>query len=353
MSEKLKVGIIGAGRISDLHYSAYLNYDKAEISVICDVNEAVAKKRANELNCRWTTQYKEVLADKSISYVEILTPHQFHKDNLIDAVAAGKHVSLQKPMSRNVDEARQMIDAANKAGVLFKVFENFVFYPPYVLAKELMDQGEIGDPISIRIKLGSGGRGGWQVPLTSWIWRVDHNLSGGGPVLFDDGYHKYSIALWFFGDIDEIYAWVDYTYNVIDSPAIVFFKFKEHNRLGTFEASFQPHLWVNSKYYAADERVEITGTKGVIWITRCTAQLMDIPPVILMKEGYTRTWENIRSDWVDSFIDSSHHFVEQCILGEQEPLLTGEQGLKILQCIKASYLSSEKQERINPATITE
>ena len=115
-------------------------------------------------------------------------------------------------MSRDVSEARAMIEAARKAKVHFKVFENFVFYPPYVLAKKLIDQGEIGDPLSIRIKLGAGGRGGWDIPLSAWLWRINWQASGGGPLLFDDGYHKYSLALYFFGEVEEIYAWVDFTF---------------------------------------------------------------------------------------------------------------------------------------------
>lgn len=352
MSKKVQVGIVGLGRISDMHFPAYINYDKAEIAVVCDSNEKVARRRAAALNCRWTTRYEDLLEDKSIQVLEILTPHHLHKSMVIDAAYADKHISVQKPMCLNITEAREMIDATKKANVLFKVFENFVFYPPYVLAKKLMEEGEIGDPLSIRIKLGSGGRGGWPIPLSAWVWRVNKESCGGGPVLFDDGYHKYSIALWFFGDVEEIYAHVDYTFDTIDAPSIVFFKFKEKDRLGTFEAAFQPHLWVSSKYYPADERVEITGTKGVIWITRCTAKLMDVPPIVLIKEGKTRSWEHIRADWMDSFTDSARYFIEECVIpNKDQPILTGEEGLRIIQCAHASYLSGETGEKVDPSSI--
>ena len=72
---------------------------------------------------------------------------------VLDSLSAGKHVSLQKPPAIDLEEMDDMISAAAKAGTKFKVFENFVFYPPYLRAKELFEAGEIGDPVAFRYKL--------------------------------------------------------------------------------------------------------------------------------------------------------------------------------------------------------
>ena len=78
----LRVGIIGGGRITDLHALAYKDYPKAEIYAVCDVNEDIARTRAEEWGARrWFTDYRELLAEPAIEAVEVITPHHLHRDN--------------------------------------------------------------------------------------------------------------------------------------------------------------------------------------------------------------------------------------------------------------------------------
>ncbi len=349
--KKLKFGFIGAGRITDMHVPAFRNNEKAEIYAVCDANEDVAKRRQKEWNCqKYYTNYHDLLNDKNIDAVEITTPHYLHKQMVIDTARAKKAVSVQKPMAMNIKECDEMISACKKEGVKLKVFENFVFYPPYVKAKELIENGEIGEPFTIRFKLGTCGKGGWYTPLTAWIWRLNQTECGGGPAIFDDGYHKFSLALFFFGEVEKVFAWIDRSFVFIDSPAMILWKYKNSEKYGYFEATLSPHITCRSKYYSADERVEITGEKGTIWITRCTGRLLDVPPLILFKDGKTICFENIRCDWVDSFIDSTNHFIN-CIIEDKDPILTGEQGKKVMQLAIASYISSRERKEIVPDKI--
>jgi predicted dehydrogenase len=145
--KKLRVGFIGAGRISDLHAIEYLQNPRTELVAVCDLNPEIAHARAAAWGiseARVFTDYHDLLALKDIDLVEILTPHHLHCQHTLDAAAAGKHISLQKPMAVSIVEADKMIAATKKAGVIFKVFENFIFYPPVVRAKQLIDAGEIG-----------------------------------------------------------------------------------------------------------------------------------------------------------------------------------------------------------------
>lgn len=349
---KLKFGFIGGGRIADMHAPAYMNNERAEIYAVCDINEEVAKRRMKEWNCtKYYTNYLDMLEDKEIDAVEIITPHHLHRQMVIDAARAKKHISVQKPMAMNVKECDDMISACKKEGVKLKVFENFVFYPPYVKAKELIEQGEIGEPLTIRLKLGSCGKGGWWTPLTTWVWRLNYSECGGGPAIFDDGYHKFSTALYLFGDVEKVYAWIDRSFVYIDEPAMILWKYKDSEKYGYFEATLSPHITCRSKYYSADERVEIVGEKGVIWITRCTGKLLDIAPLILYKDGKTIYFENIRCDWLDSFWDGTEHFID-CILYDKEPRLTGEQGKKVMQFAIASYISARENREVRPDEIT-
>ena len=348
---KLNFGIIGCGRITDLHAPGYARSKDARIYAVCDINPAVSESRAKEWGAEKAyTDYNKLLADPNVHAVEIITPHHLHKDLCVAACRAGKHVSVQKPMALSVSECDEMIAAAKQYGVKLKVFENFVFYPPYVKAKQLIDDGAIGEPLSIRIRLGGGGKGGWKVPLKSWLWRLNEQTCGGGPNIFDDGYHKFSIAIFFLGEIDYVHAWVDRSFGVVDAPAMLSWQYKTGGRAGILDSTVSTNMTIKSKYYSVDERVEIIGTEGVIWVTRCTAKLLDEPPVIIYRGGETHLFESVRNDWLDSFMDSTQHFI-RCISDGEEPMLTGERGRQVLQFALASLRSSCEGKIVRPDDI--
>jgi predicted dehydrogenase len=356
----LGVGIIGCGRIFDLNVLGYLKTDKAKIVALCDSRGVRARKKAKDFGlteAKVYRDYNELLKDQEVDLVEVLLPHYLHKEVTVAAAEAGKHVSVQKPMAMNIREADEMINAARKAGVKLKVFENFIFYPPYRKAKELMDAGEIGVPQMIRIKMTSGGLGGgWEVPLEAWMWRFTPAQCGGGPTVWDDGYHKFSIARFFMGEVDKVYAWIESTELgpgiCLDSPAIITWKYKSPGKLGVWDTSFSPEMVISSKYYTTDERVEITGSKGYIWVNQCTGQLLNVPPLYLYKNGELKSFDDLRKDWADSFIDSTLHFID-CILEDKEPILSGEEGKRVLQFALAALKSAETHKEVSPDEMNE
>lgn len=350
--EKINVCIVGCGRIATLQVLGYKDNPDARIYAVCDLNEEKAKASAKEWGAEKVyTDYEEALKDPKIDVIELLVPHHLHCKLTVQACEAGKHVSVQKPMAMSVEEADEMIAAAKKAGVKFKVYENFVFYPPYVKAKELIDAGEIGDPISIRIKLNAGSQElGWEVDEDTWSWRMEEETCGGGPLVFDDGYHKFSIAKYLMGDVEKVSAWIDRT-DVIpgvfyeDAPAMIMWKYKDAKKYGVMDVTYSKDLYIDTDYYSCDERVEVTGTKGVLWVTRCTAKMLQIPTLIVYKDGKTTSYEGLRDDWADSFIDSTKDFVD-AIKNDREPMLNGEDGKEVLKFALAALESSKQSKEI-------
>ena len=84
--------------------------------------------------------------------IDILTPHNLHSKIFIEALKSGKHVSVQKPMAISDKECQAMIDESIKSDKKSRVFDNFLYYPPYIKAKDLIKDGAIGEIKSVRLK---------------------------------------------------------------------------------------------------------------------------------------------------------------------------------------------------------
>ena len=152
--QTIRVGIIGTGRISDLHAIEYIQNPFSQITALCDQNLNLAKARAEKWGCldaAVTNDCEDILARDDVDLVELLLPHNLHLPIALKAIKAEKIVSLQKPMCINLEEADQLVAAAEASPKPFKVFENFIFHPPVMKAKALIDEGAIGEPLSIRI----------------------------------------------------------------------------------------------------------------------------------------------------------------------------------------------------------
>jgi len=366
----MKIAMVGCGRIATLHVAGYRDNPDAELWGVYDVNASVAKAFAAEHGIgKVYGSFDEVLDDPEITAVELLIPHHLHCEYTVRALRAGKHVSVQKPMAMNLAECDKMISAAAETGLTLKVFENFRFYPPYQFAKKLIDDGEIGEPQGIRLKmnnatLGSrgmpnsgrleggadGGRTGWDVPIKSWMWRLNDTTSGGGPTVFDDGYHKFSTIMYLLGDVEKVQSWIDETpiipgvYN--DCPAVVMWKHKDRKLYGVWDIMSSDQMYIRSKYYTCDERVEITGSRGIIWVTRCTATLMpEVAPVVMYRDGEVTQFWDMKADWADSFEASTRDFVE-ALRDHRPPVLTGEQGREVLKFALATLDSARRHQEV-------
>ena len=150
---KVGIAIVGCGTISQLNVPGYLEHPNCEIVALCDVNEdrAIAKAKEWKINPRIYTDYDSVLADEAVDAVELLSPTHLHASQIISGLNAGKHVSCQKPIATSMDEAKQIRKAVENNEKIFRVTENFLYYPPITKAKELIENGAIGTPSLVRI----------------------------------------------------------------------------------------------------------------------------------------------------------------------------------------------------------
>lgn len=373
----LRVGFVGLGMISHEHVLGYLDNPDAGIVAVCSEDKTAARewlKKWDLPNARVYEDYEEMLAREQLDLVEILTPHHLHCPMAVKCAQAGvKGISLQKPMARNLRECDQIIESCQKNQVKLKVFENFVFYPVYLRAKELIDRGLIGELLALRLNTMAGIREGaaWPGFWSSGSWRTDLRRAGVGPLVGDDGYHKFSLARWFMSrDLEKVNAWIDPT-TPLDAPAFIRAKYKslpgDCPKYAALDFSFSTRLAIPCDFWL-DDFVEIIGSKGVMWVNQCSAagdraffkgnemsQSPVFPPIAVFVNGKVTPYlENMgprERNWSSSFVGSTRHFIEVLKEGG-DPIYRGEEGKEIMRYVIAAYISAQEGRDVNLDEIT-
>lgn len=352
--DTLRLAIVGCGNICQLNAPGYLEHPRCEVVALCDTDPTRAERRAREWGIapRIYADYAQLLDDPAVDAVELLTPTHLHADQIIAALAAGKHVSCQKPMAVSVAEADRIAAAVATARTTFRVTENFLYYPPIVKAKELLEAGVIGEPSLVRIHTTRARETvGSTLPLDpdALVWRRDPARNPGG-ALYDDGVHKYATAMYWMGDIGEISAIVGGGEDFLqETPSVAHFRFKAGNCLGIIDYTYAPHMPIRSRYYRADEFFEIHGSRGIIWVTRCTGELLDLPPVVVIRGTETTSYQ-VPMDWRTGFDGAARDFVDGLREGRQ-PAQDVRTATKVLQVPLAIYEASRTRRPVAPESM--
>ncbi|MFD5226566.1 Gfo/Idh/MocA family protein [Microbacterium sp. NPDC058342] len=188
--DSFRFGIVGAGTIAGLHARAIRSAGH-RVAAVCDVRREAAERLAGEYGAAVSTDYRTLLEDPAVDGVIITVPHALHAPLALDALAAGKHVLLEKPIATTRADAAALVEAAAAASVTFAVGHVLRFVPSHVAAHDLLRAGAIGD---IRLVIerrasdyGEGSRPGWF---------FDTAIAGGGIVL-NVGTHAIDRIQWF------------------------------------------------------------------------------------------------------------------------------------------------------------
>lgn len=342
--KKLKVGIIGTGGIATArHIPAFqqLN-DVVEVTAVCDVNVDKAKQVQKQFNIPHVYEnYQDMLPH--VDAVVICTPNKYHAEMSITALEADVHVLCEKPMAMNAKECAEMIKAKEKSGKSLWIAYHYRFMKEAQVAKKVIDQGEIGKPLVVRVKALRRRK------VPGWGVFTNKDLQGGG-CLIDYGCHLLDLALWLIGNPDvkevtgttydvlsktpnQVNEWGSFnheTFNVEDH-ATAYIRFQNGTSL-LFETSWSANIAKD------EESLSISGEKGGL----------DVFPFSL---NYVKHGMLFNSDATyipvdeDEGLLQAKAFVETC-LGQKEPLVKPEEAMQVSQIIDAIYESSEKSESI-------
>ena len=214
MKKKINVGLIGYGFMGRTHSNAYckvnhffdLPYEPVR-HVVCGLEEDKAKAFADQWGYRsYTTDWRKVIEDDEIDLVDICVPNNVHAEIAIAAAKAGKAILCEKPLALNGKQAREMVDVIEKAGVPNLVSYNYRRVPAVTLAKQLIDEGRLGQIFHYRANFLQDWTISTQVPQGGMAtWRLDVKAAGSG-VTGDLLAHCIDTAMWHNGHIKSVCA---------------------------------------------------------------------------------------------------------------------------------------------------
>jgi predicted dehydrogenase len=192
----MRVGIIGAGTMGTVHAAAWRSTE-AHLAGCFSTRKSQCDRLAAIYEMQSFSTYPDLL--EKVDIIDICTPTATHKSMVLEAAQAGKHVLCEKPVALRLEDTEEMIEACEKAGVRFFVGMVVRFFPQYRLARDLVNEGRIGDVSVLRLKRIS-------YPPQKGIdnWYIDEVRSGG--MILDLMIHDFDFARWLAGDVQRVFA---------------------------------------------------------------------------------------------------------------------------------------------------
>ncbi|MFN2440871.1 MAG: Gfo/Idh/MocA family protein, partial [Chitinophagaceae bacterium] len=314
----------------------------AEVIAVYTRNESKAKSFAEKHGiAHWYNNLDEIINNSGCDVVDICLPNFLHAQATVKAAQAGKHVIIEKPLAITLEECHLMIDACNKAGVKLMYAEELCFAPKYERVRQMVKEGAFGELYMLRQSEKHSG------PHSDWFYDVE--LAGGG-VLMDMGCHGIAWFRWMLNNAraTSVYATMKTVLHKERTRG-------EDNSIIIIE--FEPGVtcvlensW--AKHGGMDDCVEVYGSGGVVYADLFQGNAS----VAYSKNGYGYAMEKADTTvgWTFPIFEEAfnqgyphelQHFIN-CVQHNKQPLVTGEDGLAVLEIIYAAYASAAQGKKI-------
>lgn len=259
----MNVGIVGCGLIGQKRSKQLAG---ANLVAVYDINRVKSDIIAESTNAKVFGSWEELVTSAGIDIVIVATTHEWLYTITAAAIAAGKHVLVEKPVGRHIEEVESLQELVKSHKVHLRVGFNHRYHPALQKARKLVDDGEIGDLMYIRAKYGHGGRIGYDRE-----WRSNPELAAGGE-LVEQGIHIIDLANWFFGTFSEVdgFASTQYWDQELDDNATMILKTID-KKFATLTVSCTE--WKNIfcfEIYGKKGKLEINGLGGSYGTERLT-----------------------------------------------------------------------------------
>ncbi|HNS31653.1 MAG TPA: Gfo/Idh/MocA family oxidoreductase [bacterium] len=200
--KKLGAAVIGL-RMGDYHLVGYRKNPNTEIVAICDTDPVILEEKKKQYEVPVAVKdYRELLDNKDIDIVSVVTPDYYHAEQSIAFMEAGKDILCDKPMTPTVEEAKEIMKAVKKTGRKFMIGQVCRYSPAFAFTKKLVDRGELGELFFVESEYAHDYSG---VPGVG-NWRVDPRRE---PFL-GGGCHAVDFVRWVAGEAQEVFAYANH-----------------------------------------------------------------------------------------------------------------------------------------------
>ena len=336
MTARLNVGVVGLGRLGRVYAEDLARYvPAANLVAVADSHASVAETFAREYRVpKWYASHSDLLKDRDVEAVAVITPTNTHKEVVVEAARCGKAIFCEKPISLSMVEAKQMLDAVGRAGVFFQMGFQRRFDSGYIEARKKVDAGVIGTPVLIV----SISRDPFAPPLEF----CDPKASGG--LILDMGIHDFDLARMFVGEVESVFATgAALAYPEMNSVgdidnAVINLVF-ENGSLGVV-------LLSRNAVFGYDIRTEIWGTRGSLQI----GYFRQTPILVMTKDGITHdVVPHFMQRFENAYLAQIQNFVENVQNGS-EPSISGADAVAALQISLAATQSLQQNRTVTVAS---
>ncbi len=369
MMKELGVGMVGYGFMGKVQTLAYrslpIYYDSFPVKInligVCTAHTASGQKAVTQAGYQFaTTNYFDLLERQDIHIINCCTPNYLHKDIVVNALRAGKHVYCDKPLALNLAQAREILAAYRESGKIGQMAVQYRYIPALLRAKELIAERFLGRVFTVRSQYLHSGYIDPQRPLS---WRLEKEKAGGG-ALFDLGSHVIDLIYYLLGDFAAIYTTTETFIRErplpgkngrgkveVDDLALMQFRLK-NGALGTMEVS-RVATGAND-----DLTLEIHGDQGAIRFQLMEPNWLEIYDVRKPEGNYGgyRGFQRIESvqrypapavipgpkfsiGWIRFHIASLYDFITHLLEGTT-PQADLEAGYRVQEILEAALISS-------------
>ena len=358
MNGKLRMAIIGCGKVAHLHAKALQQINECSLVAVQSRNPERAKDFAGHYGVKAYDSVEEMIRKEKVDAVIICTPHPEHKSPAIIAFEAGAHVLVEKPLAISLADCDAMIEAAAKNKKKLGVVSQRRFFSSSLRMKSAIMDGKIGHP-SLATVLMLGWRN--ETYYKSDPWRGSWEKEGGG-VLVNQAPHQLDLLQWFMNDdLEELYGVsknINHPYIEVEDTAVAILKFKKGGIANIVVSNSQkPGIYAKVHVHGSNGASVGVQTDGGAMFIAGVPSIVEPPKndiwAIPGEENLLAQWEKEDSDFfktidpIGYYLRLQDHDFILSILEDRQPLVTGIEGRKTVEIFNAIYTSNKENKPVS------
>lgn len=330
----MRVSIVGTGVQCIRRASVFEGNSEDSLVSVCGNDWSQTLKISDELKCAADNSWESLISRPDIDAVIICTPPNLHSVIAIAAMNNGKHVMVEKPLGRTLEDSKKMVDTSRATGKVLKCGFNHRHHPAVLEAKRRFDSGVLGEPLLARCRYGHCGRDGYERE-----WRADPLQAAGGQ-LIEQGSHAIDLIRWFMGEIKTVSAMTATHYfknQPMEDDGFAIFRTYSGGTASLHTSSLQ---WKNLFSF------EVIGSEGYVAVDGLGGSY-GLETLSVGKRSFADPFQDLVIQYRGGDSSWRHEWIEfrNAIAGRYQPMGNGVDGLRAMEIAMAAY-QAEKESRV-------